>query len=369
LYSTELGSKLKTNDIIEEAEILHECKYDSSDDAFQDDGPFERDTGAAYDTLGQITLYATAHMAAQFCTHVFSLLVFPKYARLLRWDRAGVVVTERIPIAKSTLAAFYWRYSHATPAVRGHDTSVERVLDQVKAKTVRETLELDEKSKLFRLKLGENSYIVGKKPTYTGISSPTGRSTRTFRAFCEQGENAVFLKDTWRVIIAGQLPEHQIYLRLHAKKVRNIAQLKEGADILAHETITHEAAQMFPNKDLPKIRKFRHYRLALHDIGRDLRAFSSVKEFVKAIHDATIGKLIYKDERTDYLTSNNLAHDDAFFEAGILHRDISVGNVIILNSGTGLLIDWDLCKIMNPESENEEHAIERTVSKHRYLVT
>ena len=35
----------------------------------------------------------------------------------------------------------------------------------------------------------------------------------------------------------------------------------------------------------------------------------------------------------------------------------------MLNNGDGLLIDWDLCKIMNPESENEEHAIERTVSK------
>ncbi|KAF8622964.1 hypothetical protein AX15_006607 [Amanita polypyramis BW_CC] len=343
LYSTELGSKLKTNDIIvEEAEMLHERKYDSSDDAFQDDGPFERDTSAACDTLGQIALYATAHMTAQFCTHVFSLLIFPKYARLLRWDRAGVVVTKRIPVAESALAEFYWRYSHASPAVRGRDTSVERVLDRVKAKTVREMLELDENCKLFRLKLGENGYIVGKKPTYMGISSPTGRSTRTFRAFCEQDEKVVFLKDTWRVIIAAQLPEHQIYLRLHAKKVRNIAQLKEGADVLTHKTITHEAADMFPDKDFPKIRKFRHYRLALDDIGRDLRAFSSVKEFVKAIHDATI------------------AHGDAFFEAEILHRDISVGNIVISNNGTGLLIDWDLCKIMNPESENEEHAVERT---------
>ena len=292
MYSSNLPSPLNQNsDIIEEAEILHECKYDSSDDAFQDDGPFERDTDAAYDTLGQITLYATAHMAAQFRTHVFSLLIFPKYARLLRWDRAGVVVTERIPVVESTLAEFYWRYSHATPAVRGYDTSVERVLDPAKAKTVRETLEFDgdEECKLFLLKLGENGYVVGKKPVYMGMSSPTGRSTRTFRAFCEQSQKPVFLKDTWRVVIAGQLPEHQIYLKLHAKKVRNIAQLKEGADILTHKTITHEAAEMFPGKDFPKIRKFRHYRLALDDIGRDLRAFSSVKEFVKAIHDATIG--------------------------------------------------------------------------------
>ena len=83
----------------------------------------------------------------------------------------------------------------------------------------------------------------------------------------------------------------------------------------------------------------------------------------------TIGKLVCKQERTGYLTRNNVAHDDAFYEADVLHRDISVGNVIILNNGTGLLIDWDLCKIMNPESENEEQAVERTVSKHCYLDT
>ena len=161
----------------------------------------------------------------------------------------------------------------------------------------------------------------------------------------------------------------QIYLRSHAKKVRNIAQLKEGADASTHKTITHEAAEMLPSKSFPKIRRFRHYRLALDDNGRDLRAFSSVKEFVNAIHDATKGKLIYKLERTGFLTNNHVAHDDAFFEAGILHQDISVGNIVILNNGTGLLIDWDLCKIMNTESENEEHAAERTVSKHRYLDT
>jgi RIO-like serine/threonine protein kinase len=37
------------------------------------------------------------------------------------------------------------------------------------------------------------------------------------------------------------------------------------------------------------------------------------------------------------------AHDGAFFDAHILHRDISVGNIIIMTEGEGLLIDWDLC--------------------------
>ena len=298
MYSSDL-SLTNNADIIEEAEILHECKYAPSSDPFHDEDPiFERGTEKACETLDQITLYATAHMAAQFRTHIFSLLILPKYARLLRWDRAGVVVTKEIPIAgsESALAEFYWRYSHATPDVRGHDTTVERVLDGAEAKTARETLNTKVDEKLFRLKLGENGYIVGK-PTYMGVSSPMGHSSRTFTAFCERDKKLVFLKDTWRVIIGEQLPEHEIYERLHNNNVRNIARLIKGADILEHQTITHEATKIFPNRNFLTICKFRHYRLALEDIGHNLWDFSSVKDLVKVIRDATIGKcMVFRQE-------------------------------------------------------------------------
>jgi RIO-like serine/threonine protein kinase len=43
-----------------------------------------------------------------------------------------------------------------------------------------------------------------------------------------------------------------------------------------------------------------------------------------------------------------LAHNDAFNKAGVLHRDISVGNILI-TKGKGILIDWDLSKRVNKE--------------------
>ena len=110
-------------------------------------------------------------------------------------------MTKEIQIdgSESGLADFYWRYSHGTPDVRGHYTTVERVLNGVEAETVQEKFNTKIGEKLL---LGENGHIVGKS-IYMGASSPTGRSTRAFTAFCERDKKLIFLKDTWRVIISG----------------------------------------------------------------------------------------------------------------------------------------------------------------------
>jgi hypothetical protein len=74
---------------IESAELIVEVKLDVLDD------PLASYVTVTY-TLGQLTRYATAHLAAQFRTHVFSILVFPKWARLMRWDRAEAVPPRRV---------------------------------------------------------------------------------------------------------------------------------------------------------------------------------------------------------------------------------------------------------------------------------
>ncbi|KAF8518123.1 hypothetical protein BU17DRAFT_30085, partial [Hysterangium stoloniferum] len=52
-------------------------------------------------------------------------------------------------------------------------------------------------------------------------------------------------------------------------------------------------------------------------------------------------------------------HGDAYDKAKILHRDISSGNILITDTGGGLLIDWDLCKRLQDIYEGQAH-IERT---------
>jgi hypothetical protein len=53
------------------------------------------------------------------------------------------------------------------------------------------------------------------------------------------------------------------------------------------------------------------------------------------------------------------AHMDAY-NAGILHRDFSAGNIVIDIYGKGWLIDWDLSKPVSLESETPRRAT-RTV--------
>ncbi|KAF8500704.1 hypothetical protein BU17DRAFT_72035, partial [Hysterangium stoloniferum] len=60
--------------------------------------------------------------AAQFRTHVFLVLVFPNYARFMRWDRSGAIVTEKVRLSNPSYVEFFWRFNHASPAARGVDS-------------------------------------------------------------------------------------------------------------------------------------------------------------------------------------------------------------------------------------------------------
>ncbi|KAF8219912.1 hypothetical protein L208DRAFT_1336789, partial [Tricholoma matsutake] len=44
------------------------------------------------------------------------------------------------------------------------------------------------------------------------------------------------------------------------------------------------------------------------------------------------------------------------YRARFLHRDFSPGNIIITMDGKGLLIDWDLSKLLAGKSETPRHA-------------
>ena len=54
------------------------------------------------------------------------------------------------------------------------------------------------------------------------------------------------------------------------------------------------------------------------------------------------------------------AHDIAYYDANILHHNISIGNIMILEGGGGFLIDWDIC-VHVEEGAEPSGRVERTV--------
>lgn len=67
-------------------------------------------------------------------------------------------------------------------------------------------------------------------------------------------------------------------------------------------------------------------------------------------------------------TQFSTAHDSTWFKYQILHRDISVDNIIIADSSEGILIGWDLCikfppKCVSQTEELEEVTIAQTFAQ------
>ncbi|GJJ09153.1 hypothetical protein Clacol_003375 [Clathrus columnatus] len=297
---------------------------------------FLRATRAGRHSLGQITACAAAQHAAQFRTHILSVLVFPKHARLFRWDRSGVVVTERFPLCSRYLMEFFHLYNYATSHVQGLDISAS-IPSEDNASKARVALGGDSSLSLVQLSVGFSSYIISRK-VYMNHDCPFGRSTRGFVAYSLSLNTTVFLKDSWR--LDYQTPEHDVYRRLWNSHIPHIPTVIEGGDILDHKTFTQDLLEedLVWIRDPPRrLKKHRHYRLILKEIATPLRSFSSTKVLVSAVRDAME------------------AHRAAYFNAGILHRDISSGNIMIYNK-EGLLIDWDLSK----SKDNDARGSERT---------
>ncbi|KAG7097890.1 hypothetical protein E1B28_005203 [Marasmius oreades] len=318
---------------IDKVEVMIEGKWTISDDAFDDTGKsFERNSGQGKDTRGQITAYAAAQLARQHRTHCFSVLFVKDSARLIRWDRAGAIATKKFNFVKEHwLAMFFHRYNFASPSTRGVDTSVERLLStDPLAKEAREALGTQSNEALHKFKIvddetGVITYYIGSKPLFNFGSSFTGRCTRCYKVYDIKREKIVFMKDTWRVDAKDVTKEGEVYRLLKERGVPNILTLVTYGDVRHQDNST----QPTQTQHFRQMRGHCHARLVFEEIGRDLTHFNTTGEIVSAIKDAI------------------KAHKGAYEDARIMHRDVSVGNILILDNGKGVLIDWDLSKSLD----------------------
>ncbi|KAH9841817.1 uncharacterized protein C8Q71DRAFT_701115 [Rhodofomes roseus] len=306
----------------------------------------------------------------QFLLHFFTIFICLDHIWLLRWDRAGLVVSEPFNFAEEPqhLYTFFYRFACMDDVQRGRDPTVVpaseaevkvmRSIDQfdsawhktqytatmtagwpiykvlIPEEDVISTAELSEGRKDradSELSEGrERGFLVGKP--YFMSDSPTGRGTRGYIAYDVAEHRLVFLKEYWRLDAPTYHPEGEVYLRLHSKQVPYIATPVAAGDVLdATGGMHHTRAQDFFPDPPPKLIQ---YRIILEEIGKPLEEYETSFELMSAMYCC-----IY-------------AHMKAWTEGEVLHRDISRANLLMYpyrnDDGEiewlGLIVDWGLCK-------------------------
>ena len=256
----------------------------------------------SFSVLGQITAYATQILSSQYRTHAFTVLICEKLARLIRWDRAGTIVTEPIHYNDdSYLCDFLTRYNDAPPNIRGHDSTVTTISNSIqpeifqRARSVVDELAKEDSLLLLAIPGQDCSstlshYVVPQPHIRSNI--PTGRWTWASIVYDVQRNQHVFLKDSWQILIDDIEPEGVVYRLLHQEGVPNVPICSLASDIGGplHVTYTDQVVHEYLKHKPPHFIAHRHYRLVLDTIGLPLDNFPCSRMMVQALHAAVRGK-------------------------------------------------------------------------------
>lgn len=241
---------------------------------------------------GQVTTYSELLQVIQHRLAVFMLLILGRRFRILRWDRAGVIVTKSIDYYEDPdpLCDFLWRIAHLPDTALGFDPSATRLFsgdpewsdmnehaislesDVNSAPRVLNPGELTPKPEVpgeeqayivfdyvrkqfarsiadprwprFKLRVfvgpdgaETRDFLVGK-PVFSAPGA-VGRGTRGYVAIdCVTGR-FVWLKDSWRAAYEGIEQEGLILQRLNADpQIKDVPTLVCHGDVLSQRTLT-----------------------------------------------------------------------------------------------------------------------------------
>ncbi|KAI0669661.1 hypothetical protein C8Q78DRAFT_976843, partial [Trametes maxima] len=356
-------------------ELLIECKTgdvtgDPFDDAMENGEP---NSDERRKVLGQVMSYACRVFKKQHRMFQFTLMVMGSCARVIRWDRSGVVATKKFNYMEEPekLVEFIWILARLPAAKRGIDPTVTRV--EKDSEDWRLMQDRSEQKRLLSGKFAvqehareavdectssdaESEMVV--TPRYFLIGKPTfasdglsGRGTRGYIAVDLNNRDGpfVFLKDVWRVDHVGIRKEGEILGYLNDQGVRNIPTKICHGDVnplFPQTTVSQKIWKDKHPKDVDKcpLKSHTHYRLVVQEVGLSMDHFKNGRELI-------------------YLVCKCItAHQDAY-QHGIIHRDISSGNVLInvkeyvdkkgrfKVQRDGLLTDWELSKSLTDMSD------------------
>ncbi|KAF9533761.1 hypothetical protein CPB83DRAFT_407807 [Crepidotus variabilis] len=312
--------------------------------------------GASEDniTLGQLVSVMTEMCVRQHRTHIFMVFLRDPDVRILRADRAGVIVSEAINYRTNskTLAEFFLRFSQLSDAQRGLDPTVSIVTEEEAIIARRELANY--KPKLTR------PIVAIEVPTDAGQSrrvlawgslmepeSLTGRATRAYPVWDVVAKKICFLKDAWRA--EHLVKEADVLKALAEGKVPNIPTIIAGGDLYNpkdpsttfQKTATQDyidaiwVAGLVGAPGFPLEQRF-HHRILEDFVPGSINECLNARQMMTVIRDALI------------------AHQKAY-ECGFLHRDISNNNVLIskMEGGgvQGILTDWDMALALQKDAK------------------
>lgn len=265
---------------------------------------FERDATSAADIRGQLASYAAAHMDSCLRLHSISLLIFGKHGRFIRWDRSSAIVSEQFDYTQQPelLADFLWGVSHAQRDVLGMDPTVTVASDK-EAELSRRVLQLpqDPGCRIHKAMIPSRDdplqlepYLLPAQPRKR--TSPFGRaprSTPAVKLLPNDRYALVWVKDSWRVHAVGLRSEGEIYGILEEANVPHICPFDRGNDLHGHQTQGHTYSMKAWACKPEAVSVYRHYRMSLSKVGRDLTSFNSTLEYTTAISHAIEGRAAY----------------------------------------------------------------------------
>lgn len=287
--------------------------------------PFENPTAAATQARGQIACYAGATLYLSFRMHLFTVFIFGRYCRFIRWDRRGAVVTHRFDYTENPEILFYFHHCFAqlTRVQRGFDPTVTKI-DQSSKEVVAAIRRFSEHSKdllhcdgrtdtadsglelnplVLKMTVTfdgvERSFIIPSPLFHLGCLLPFSRSTRSSLAYDPAAKGGapdlLFMKDSWREDSGHTVPEAEIYRLLKVKEVdEHVAEMDIGGNIPELKTRWQETTfcsfTLFPNSDVREYTALQGHRIFLKTIAMDLTVFLNAKWLVTCVADGMQGK-------------------------------------------------------------------------------
>ncbi|KAK7688402.1 hypothetical protein QCA50_008775 [Cerrena zonata] len=365
-------------------QLFIEWKIDKAFDPFCDDDILDGISDKATETRGQVYSYAAQIMDHQHRQFVFGIVFIADYARLLRLDHSCTVASSPIYYRENPgpLVNFLASYAAMSAAGRGYDPTVSLACDAEKSLFQESIKEYFERAKRDGLRThpdvatlgddivkiqvndakgGKRWYLACKPASIPTNHSPCGRFSRGFIAIpapsgvededddtreTEQPDSEkgklFWIKDSWRSSVVPA--EVDIYAHLKAKNVPNIPKIYHAGDVLVG-TSTQETLNDTLLSD-PSTNSWRlptgiiyhmiHYRI-VQELLIPLDEIQSARELLCVGRDITTTLAV------------------AFQEAGVGHRDLSKGNIMLTenrnNEGPwAVLIDWDHAKMVGTVS-------------------